>query len=369
MNIRSFQLRVSGRNRYYDLIPQFAYRKEGRYQYSPTMPAVLDGIGFIGWLPYFNKRWAAAVDKLAFKELCSEDGLRTPRYSIRAAQRFNNCIIKQRHSSFGYDIRGPFKNLDSAGPNYLTGDNEYCEEFIPGKIAKAWYWDDKFVCLELLPMPIVIGDGARSLSQLIEGAAVPPNAPPERGEVEALARYQDVSLDEVIPAGKTVLADFRYGSPLFPQTMENKNVIAELAGTGIGRQFVEAGPALWRAIPENQRGATLYSVDAIVDDEDRVWFLEMNCNPMVHPDAYVPMFEGLFGPAREGTSNAMPVSPALAPGVAPPPTLPHPWPISTPPPGALASGPFIAPSGIFPPGSPPPGPMFTSPTDFVPKQT
>ncbi len=369
MNIRSFQLRVSGRNRYYDLIPQFAYRKEGRYQYSPTMPADLDGIGFIGWLPYFNKRWTAATDKLAFKEFCSANGLRTPRYSTQAADHLNGYIIKQPLSSFGYNIRGPFRNPDHADLRSRAGPNEYYEEFISGKIAKAWYWDDKLVCLELLPMPTVIGDGAHTLAQLIAGAVVPPNAPLERGEIEALVRFQNVSLDEVIPVGKTVLADFRYGSPLFPQTMENRNVIAKLASTDAGRQFVSAGPALWRTIPDNERSATLYTVDAIVDGEDRVWLLEMNCNPTVHPDAYVSMLEGLFGPAQEGVPNAMPVLPTLGPAVAPPPGFPHPWPMSPPPPGVLASGPFIAPSGAFSPGAPPPSPPPASAPGFVPKQS
>jgi hypothetical protein len=52
---------------------------------------------------------------------------------------------------------------------------------------------------------------------------------------------------------------------------------------------------LWRSIPEPLRPASLYTVDAIADAEERIWLLEMNCNPAVHPDAYPVMFEGLFG--------------------------------------------------------------------------
>jgi len=368
MNIRSFQLRVSARNRYYDLIPQFIYRKEGRYQYSPVMPADLDGIGFIGWLPYFNKRWPAATDKLAFKEFCSENGLRTPRYSTKSADHLNDCIIKQRHSSFGYNIRGPFKNLDRTEPQSLAGENEYYEEFIPGKIAKAWYLDDKLACLEMQSMPTVIGDGAQSLTQLIANAVIPPHTVPERREFEALARYQNVSPDEAIPVGKALLADFRYGSPLFPATNQNQNVIAKHASTDAGRQFAEAGPVLWRSIPEDQRPSTLYTADAIVDNEDRVWFLEMNCNPTVHPDAYFPMFERLFGPAQEAIPDGMPGPLAAATGVARPSGSPPPWsgPTTPPPPGVFAPGPGLPPPGTFPPSAPPPSSPPTAVPSLVP---
>jgi len=370
MNIRSFQLRVSARNRYYDLIPQFVYRKEGKYQYSPVIPADGDRIGFIGWLPYFNKRWPAGTNKLAFKEFCSANGLRTPRYSTQTVDGLlNGYVIKQPLSSFGYNMRGPFKGLDQTEPQSRAGENEYYEEFIPGKIAKAWYWNDKLVCLELLPMPTVIGDGTHSLAQLIANAVIPPNAPLERGEFEALARYQNASVDGVVPAGKILLVDFRYGSPLFPSTMENRNVIAKHAGTDAGRQFVEAGLVLWSGIPEDRRRATLYTVDAIVDTKDRAWFLEMNCNPMVHPDAYVPMFEDLFGPAQEAVPNGAPALTAMGPGTVPPHNLSHPWPTSAPPPGAFASGPFIPPPGTFPPGTPPPGPLPAGLPGFGPKQT
>jgi hypothetical protein len=355
MNLRSFQLRVSARNRYYDLIPQFLYRKAGRYQYSPVMPAVLDGIGFIGWLPYFNKRWPAGTDKFAFKQYCIEHGLRTPRFSARTAEGLDGYIIKQPLSSFGYDLRGPFKRPDAADSRSRAGENEYYEEFIPGTIAKAWYWDEKFVCLELRPMPALIGDGVHTLPQLIAGAVVAPNVLPERGEYEALARYQNISLEEAIPAGKSVLADFRYGSPLFRQRMENENVITAHADTATGRQFAEAGPVLWRSIPENLRSATLYTVDAIVDGEGRVWFLEMNCNPMGHPDAYVPMFETLFGPENLPTE-------VQAPGAALPPGLSHPWSMSAP--RVLPPGPGVQSADVLaavgPQPSPSPAPSFAS---------
>ena len=33
----------------------------------------------------------------------------------------------------------------------------------------------------------------------------------------------------------------------------------------------------------------MFALDAIVDQEGQAWFLEMNSNPMVHPDLYGAM--------------------------------------------------------------------------------
>src|SRR4051812_43646179 len=158
MNIPSYKLRVHARNRYYDLLPQFVHRTKGRVQYTPAMPPGNDELGFIGWLPYFNKRWRASTEKLAFKKFGAENGLRMPRYSTQTANDFPACIIKQNHSSFGDRMRGPFGELGRTDEEFRLGENEYYEEFIPGNIAKAWYWDDKLVCLEVMPMPTVTGD-------------------------------------------------------------------------------------------------------------------------------------------------------------------------------------------------------------------
>ena len=33
----------------------------------------------------------------------------------------------------------------------------------------------------------------------------------------------------------------------------------------------------------------VYSIDAIIDTDQRLWILEMNCNPHIHPFLYEPM--------------------------------------------------------------------------------
>jgi hypothetical protein len=296
VGLRTFRLEVRARNRFYYFTPQFVYREEGRIRYTPNPEPRTRG--FIGWLPYFNKRWPIATDKLAFKAYCVANGVRTPQFWRSASGSVKNFIIKQSNSSFAYGIRGPFRVIEGGPTELKPQDAEYYEAFVPGTIAKAWYWDGELVCLEMREMPTVSGSGKDSLYVLI-CAKAPSAAPPDRGEFEALVRFQGYSLDNVLEPGKSVLADFRYGSSLFPTSLENANVLPDYRGTEVERQLSEAGAACWKGIPEELRASTLFTLDAVVDDAKQVWFLEMNCNPMVHPDTYLPMFESLFGRAAE----------------------------------------------------------------------
>lgn len=300
LDLSDFRLTLRGRNRYYEFVPQFiGLGRNGGLQYMPVLREEAEG--FIGWLPYFNKRWPLAADKLLFKAFCIEQGVATPRHWMQPADSLRNFIIKGKSSSFGQGIRGPFQTHDPLDADQRLRDNEYYEQFIAGAIAKAWYWDEKLVCLEMLEMPMVTGDGKRSLYELIV-ANTPgrdSRARLERSPFQALARYQGFSLDDVVPNGKRAIADFRYVSPLFPKSAENTNVLAAYEGTEVIKQFSAAGRVLWRGIPENIRNRTLWTMDAMVEkDAGRVSFLEMNCNPIVHPDAYFSIFETLFGAAQ-----------------------------------------------------------------------
>jgi len=78
-------------------------------------------------------------------------------------------------------------------------------------------------------------------------------------------------------------------------SFDNENVVAAVRDTAIGAQFEQAGRRLLAAIPPDMRGDTLFTLDAVVNAGDQAWFLEMNSNPMVHPDAYRAMIENAFG--------------------------------------------------------------------------
>jgi len=318
-------MEVRARNRYYQFFAQFLYREGGRLRFNPKLTPYARG--FIGWLPYFNKRWDAAIDKLNFKQFCVAQKLNTPPHWLSGSEKLRGIIIKPRKSSFAVGIRGPLKEIDSSNPTHALQEGEYYERYISGQVAKAWYWNGKLVCLELRGMPSVTGNGTSTIRQLADTQRSPALGEPEWDSVDSLLKFQGTFLDAVPLPGKQFVVDFRYGSSLYPLNLENLNVLVQYSGTTVGEQLGIAGQICLQAIPETIRSHTVFSLDAIVDSNNVVWLLEMNCNPTLHPDIYLPMFEDLFGPAeppRVGNDQAFNVShgPAI-PGVSPAIQLPQ----------------------------------------------
>ena len=146
-------------------------------------------------------------------------------------------------------------------------------------------------------MPTVTGDGLRTLRQLIKRIKVP-HVDCDWQECQAIAEYQGLSLDAVVPNGRRALVEFRYQSLLHPVATDfpNANVLAKFAGTPLMHQLRRGGEVFWRGIPEGVRQNTLFTVDGILDRTGVARFVEINSNPAVHPDAYLPMLEGLACP-------------------------------------------------------------------------
>ncbi|MDB5822416.1 MAG: hypothetical protein JWR21_1120 [Herminiimonas sp.] len=59
-------------------------------------------------------------------------------------------------------------------------------------------------------------------------------------------------------------------------------------------QLTAIGTALWEGIPAGARQDTLFTVDAILDADNRLWVLEMNSNPFVHPLVYPLVIDSMF---------------------------------------------------------------------------
>lgn len=254
-------------------------------------PELTDGVsGFVGWLPYFNKRWPIAQDKLEFKVFARAHGLRTPAWSgLNGPGVDGPVLVKRQQSSFGRGMSGPFPS--ASGISLAAGD--YIEAFITGRIVKAWYWNATPIVVEAVPMPTVTGDGASSLRALITANLKGGGALPDG--LDALARLQGLELDTVVPSGSTVLCDYRYMSPLNPMLSTDHNVWPAARGSALGAQLLAAGEACAAAIPQEVRGGgAMSALDAIEDAEGRLWFLEANCNPQLHPACYPWMLNAIF---------------------------------------------------------------------------
>jgi hypothetical protein len=328
VELPSFTLRIQSRGRSYRLYPRFMARDGDRLAFINH--AVRDGRFFLGWLPYLNKRWPLGYSKLAFKSYCADKGLPTPRMWREPQAGMRGFLVKLDQSSFSQGIKGPFRDFDAADPGQALPQGGYYEQFVPGRMVKAWYWEDRLASLEMFDMPAARGDGKNSLRTLIGQMARAPRTP-NWTNVEEILRYQGLGLDAVLPQGATAIADFRYGSNLTQGEHSDAPYRERYRGSSAPDKLAALGPALWAGIPEELRPATLYAVDAIVDADEQVWLLEMNCNPAMHPEAYPLMFERLFGARRSAQQSAgrepMPIPPSALPQPA---SLPNPTTIISP---------------------------------------
>jgi hypothetical protein len=294
MDAKTCQLEVRAANRVYRLTPQFINQVDGRFTYSPTLSS--KSIGFIGWLPYFNKRWSEAIDKRAFKATCASLGLKLPSTGQLALEHRDGVLVKGAKESFGRQIRGPFKRSERK-PALKAG--EFYEAFMPGKIAKTWFWNEEPIALEIEEMPSVIGDGSTPLRAQVLSSASRESAPVNWLSVEHCLAWQDLSLDDVLAPERKAMIDFRYGSRLAKGTPISGQLHA-MRQSSVVAQLYAAGPRFFHLIPQSIREGTLYSVDAMIDEQDVVWFLEMNCNPAVHTDVYPAIFRTLFDVTNAG---------------------------------------------------------------------
>lgn len=247
-------------------------------------------VGFVGWLPYKPQAWDISLSKLAFKATARDLDIPTPAHWTQAAAISAPFLVKRSRGAFGDGMRGPFRA--SAAAQLTLAEGEYCEEFKWGRIARAWYWSGRLAVLELFEMPSIVADGQSSYEALLRRASAEVPA-----DFEPLAELQGVKRSDVPRPGTRVVCDYRYVSPFNPTLYTNHNLLARLAGNPLAQAFADAGQRLWPRIPGPPGRQIGFVLDAIVDAQDRPWFLEVNSNPQGHPDLYASMLDGLFGPA------------------------------------------------------------------------
>lgn len=282
---------------------RFVGTAHGRLAYFDRMnPAAR---GFAGWLPYALRRWEIASSKMAFKHYAAAQGIATPAACTDPSRIAGPFLVKKQRSSFGEGIRGPFLRFDAGDPAQALGEGEYYENFILGHVVKAWYWGRAWAAVEIRQPPIVTGDGSSTLRKLVQ--ARPDNTPDRPADwqaIDGLARYCGLPSVDAVPAqGQEVLIDYKYASRYEPMQSANRNAIGRLQGTTLAAQFERAGEVLSRGVGD-LADATLFTLDAILDAQGTLWFLEMNSNPMVHPDVYAPMLRHEFAGLAEPTAGA-----------------------------------------------------------------
>lgn len=283
------------------LYPRFAGEHAGRTAYFDYFSG---DFSFVGWLPYRLRKWALASDKLSFKRVARSRGLRVPLGWQEGVPLAEHFIVKPARGSFGLGMRGPFGPLspyeaDEAQPS------AFFEQFIPGQSAKAWFWNSTLAALEVLASPVLYGDGTRTLREISQANRGSFDLKLPLDSSEDILRWQGLDADAIAESGREVQLDYRYATPYDRITLKNRDVLGATSQV-IRRQFEVAGRMLYEEIDEEVRANTAFTLDAVIDSEERVWFLEMNSHPMIHPAIYAPMLESLF------ESSAAPIQGAKA---------------------------------------------------------
>jgi hypothetical protein len=309
IDFRSLDLHVRTASGPLRLQAQFVGRKPqvGMY-YTPQINP--DIVGFVGWLPYFNRTWSLASSKLEFKAHAAAHGVPTPTWGADPSAMTTPFIVKKAQSSFGHGIRGPYRAGDAAAVNALE-PGEYCEALVLGKILRAWYWNERLAVLECFEMPKLEGDGKADIATLLRRCLGRDDRPPE--DLDRVLAVQGLTQDTVLAPGQKCYADYRYVSPLNPTIWANFNVRTELEGTPIHDTMSDAGQIFWRGIPPEIRADTAFVLDAVADENDNVYLLEMNSNAQGHPDFYETMLPSL----QETTPVIAQEVPPPAPGTPP----------------------------------------------------
>ena len=318
LDVRSFELELRCRGRYWDLAPQFAAVVDGRLVYQPMLTA--DAAGFSGWLPYRPRPWTFAADKIAFKGWLRAAGLQTPDWwdaqpGFRPDAAY---LVKGSPGSFGAEVTGPFRAGEPV-PSLPAGEGDsrrwFVESFIEGRILKAWYWGGRACFAHVHELPRLRGDGLRTARELalerLAGAGRREEGERPLQAVAACLAWQRLGLQDVVARDARPFIDFRYGhryDPL-PGRLASDDALPALA-PGVREQVDAFGSQVAERLRQDQPAPMLFAGDAVLDGRDRLWWLELNANPAVPPEAYAPMLEDLFGFRPQAAPAA---SAALAP--------------------------------------------------------
>lgn len=171
---------------------------------------------------------------------------------------------------------------------------EFCEQFIFGKSLKAWCWSGHVAALEVIEPPYLVGDGRRTVSEL----AAPRGSMDVQLPIEQAQTYlnwQGLQLDSVLADQQKAYLSFLYASAFHFKSRKNSDVLQSVSDSVRFQLSRAAMLALQSFAPEHQKNV-LFTLDGVLDANERVWFLEINSHPMVHPSVYSHMLDSLvFG--------------------------------------------------------------------------
>ena len=290
----------------WQLEPRFLDAVEDRVYTSPPELGV-PLTGFAGWLPYAPRTWDLAQSCALFRGFLREHSLPTPELHSTTPP-FAGEVLVRRAGPASEAVLGPF----ATPAEHPLADGEAYETFLLGTRVRFWYWNGAPLCAELQKMPTVVGDGSRSLRDLILERATWSRPFSEEQEGALFARpspllsLQGHALASPLAHGMRVIIDHALDSPLLHPS-ERQTFLVDGADEPAWLTTVRrAGDLLRSAAPPEFRSDLLFTVDAVFDRDEQLWLLEMNGNPIVHPALYPAIIGTLFEhgiPSRAPTSE------------------------------------------------------------------
>lgn len=301
LDLRDFTVEVKHRGRYYRMYPMFQGRVQGRLTHLSQLTPDVRGFG--GWRPYQTLTHPHSSDKRLFKAYLQECGLRSPQaWEFQGEPPSVDYVLKARSGSFGLGLYGPFHaGARPAGvPEHGSARGElFAEQFVPGRMLKVWYWGGRPFFAHVQDYPTLQGDGRSTVGELLRQKVAHAGLDAEAFEQKPVAlgclAYQGLRLEETLAAGRAAWIDFRYGQLYRPPgaSMVSDNQLDELTQRS-GDQTLRLGQALARLLQQTLPAPVVMTVDGLLDDEGRIWWLEMNTNSLLPPEGYAAMFADLF---------------------------------------------------------------------------
>jgi hypothetical protein len=302
LDVSTFVVEVKLRNRYYRFQPQFLIKRDGRFAQTPTLTD--DAVGFSGWRPYAPFAFPLATDKLAFKRHFEAREQQVPATWLHPRDADRDFVVKRSIGSYGMAMSGPFRVEERSafdiGAAAIGGGEVFAEAFVEGTIVKVWYWGQRAFFAHRQVYPTIEGDGTSRVSELARARMQIADADwidsAAAKVAHACLRYQGLAPDDVLRWGRTAWIDYRYGRS-YAQAGPTRSSDNELASFGedARAQIDSAGVVAAQALMQTVPVPVAYALDAMLDAEGKLWWLEMNSNPTVPPEGYAEMFADLFG--------------------------------------------------------------------------
>jgi hypothetical protein len=134
----------------------------------------------------------------------------------------------------------------------------------------------------------VRGNGHSTIAELIEAHAYAINRTVDATAFLPMLVYQGMTLNTTLTKDQVCPIDFRYKSVL-PTSHQTQDVkVAEHPLLANHPMLHRLGQLIGQQADFGQRDR-VYSIDAVIDINQRLWILEMNCNPHIHPLLYEPI--------------------------------------------------------------------------------